>query len=129
MNIFPIKLIKPMIGKNNLTCHLEEDLYNTLEQVAAKKFVGMNTLIDVIVQRFNPSFDDILFFMKGEYPITFLERFKKFFQPKQLKRFATFQLDTLSTQRINGLKNYYNLSRSVILKHIIIKYMKDNKYV
>lgn len=123
-----LKYFRPLVGKENLTCCLDVHIKDTLDKIAERRYVRTNMLIDTIVQNFKPTYEDISFFMKGEFEESFKQKFLKFFSPPKDRVFMTYQVDNRTMQRIHNLKVHYSLSKSVIFKHIVMKFIRDNHY-
>lgn len=120
--------LKPLIntpGKTAMVAHIEDDIKKALETLADKRFMKVETLVDDIIEQFKPKYEDIQYFLKGEYEKTFVQRMQKYITPPKPKSFVNYQINEKNFNRINGMKIFYNaVNRSKILRHILLQYLK-----
>ncbi len=118
--------ITPMMGKKTLVFLCEKSIYKTLEQMAERQFVRPETLVDVIVKQFQPKYEDIIYFLKGGYNLSITDRLVNAIREKEAKEFTPMQLDDKTIEKLGNAKRYYGMNKSMVLKHIIIQYHKEN---
>jgi hypothetical protein len=117
-----IKSITPMIGKKVFIFCCEESIYKKLETIADGWFVRPEVAVHALVKRFEPKFDDIVYFMKGGYKDTLIDRMINSIRKKESKLFIPMQLDEAIITKLGDAKRYYGMNKSSVLKHIINSY-------
>lgn len=117
-------MLKPTTGKVNVTCCLPVKLLLSLQKQAYLQKYDLHKLVDHIVLSFRADYNDINFFYKGEEVKTVAQKAAAFFKTGEEREFCTFQIEGESFKKIMGYKNTYTLSKSIILKRLINKYVR-----
>lgn len=120
--------MKPDKGRMIINCCLDASIKNKLEDAAKRNKVSNDFMVDYIVQLFEFSFDDWLYFNVDIYKEdNALTKLAKVIQQYKPKYFIGFQIEYNTVKRLNVLREKYKVTRSMALKHIISKYLQDNK--
>lgn len=128
LNLKKNGLTMQLPGARFLTCCLEDKTLSILEKICASRFIRTNTLVDSIIDKFILTYEDKAIFLRGETSQNLISKVKGIIYTPHPRAFVTYQVREKSFNRVMSIKNEYGLSRSVILKHIINKYLKENGY-
>lgn len=107
------KVFVPDIKKTTITCCLDIPTINKIEKLS----------IDKIVMDFELEFNDVMYFAKGIYQDSFINKIKRMWTTPPERKFITFQVNKDTFNRLEGLKKFYGLTKSEILKYILKKHL------
>lgn len=113
-------------GKKVIVCHLEESMYNQLNKLAEFQYMRADGYIDMIVKGFTPEFEDVIYFVKGSYETSFISKMKNYLAKREDRIFVTFKVDLETYTKLDNAKQYFGMSRSMVLKHIIKRKLQES---
>lgn len=118
------KAITPMVSKGIFVLACEQSFLNKLEAIAEDWLVRKEVVIEVLVRKFEPKFEDIIHFAKGGYKDTLMNKIVKAIKEKEKRLYIPLQLDEKVITKLSDSKRYYGMNKSSVLKHIINQYEK-----
>lgn len=120
-------ILKHDINKSIITVCLESDLKKSVDELAAKRKLLPEMLIDTIVQWYIPNFADWKYFNVDIVRKNYIKDTFKMFQVPPERQFITYQVNRKTLERLNSSKRHYATSKSNVLKYMINKYMAEIK--
>lgn len=114
-----------MQNKYVMACFLEDKLIVKIRQLANYRNIRESTLVETIVKQFEEEWEDIRFFRYGPLEKSWTDKFNDLFKLPDVRSSITFQVNKETFDRVGRIKEKYGLNKSIVLKHIISKYLKD----
>lgn len=108
----------------NITVCLEDSLLKKIDDRAQLWYMHRDDLVNYIVEEFEMDMDDYKVFIKGLNYNTIFNSFSNLFKNPPARSFITFKVDNETFTKIVELKERFDLNKSTVLKHILVKYIK-----
>lgn len=114
-----------MQNKYLMACFLEDKLIVKIRQLANYRNIRESTLVETIVKQFEEEWEDIRFLRYGPPEKTWTDKFNDLFKLPEVRSSINFQVNKETFERVSRIKEKYGLNKSIVLKHIISKYLRD----
>lgn len=111
------KVYIPNPNKIPITCCLGIETIDRLKQ----------TNVDEIVKEFKLEFNDVMYFLKYIHEESIIQKIKRFFNTPKPRQFVTIKVNKETYNRIEGLRKFYGLTKSQVLRYILNKYAVYSK--